>query len=503
MAIVRSAVNLLNVIYKKVPKFLWVCLLLFIPVTSFPLIARYTGYASVSPLSVVPLIFIILLWFIPYVFRRGRLPVIVIPILLFVVFAILSCLRAPFLEIYSYKGQSVTDREIRALITLFIGISFYLVASSFPKTVDDLRLSFRWIYIGAGIMFLWSTVQIFRLPYSFNPQPDSLKAFHSLFATTELFRYRVTGMAYEPSWLADQLTILYLPLWIGSVVKGYTVFNFKIWKIPIELFLLFWGSIILFFSYSRIGLLAFIATLAVLLVVRASRWVDQFAEKRSYKSRLPKRQLKIIYWILIITIFVVLVAGVLLLAIHTNKRIQGIFDIDYGSLQSERLPFIYNLINQLEYAERLMYWISSFLIFSRYPFLGIGLGNSGLLFRETVPAFGTYLPEVLIILGPVKEIVANPKSLWMRLLSETGIIGFILFISWLVMIGFNAFILNRRKKGMHSVLGLAGGLALIAFFFEGFSLDTFALPQIWIIFGLLSAASTISTRNHESTEQGL
>jgi hypothetical protein len=500
MSIVRNVVQFFSMIYEKIPRFLWVCLLLFIPITSFPLIARYVGYASVSPLSAVPLLLLILLWLIPYSLRRGHISALAIPLMLFVAFVLLSCFRAPFLEIYPYKGQTVIDREIRALLTLFIGIGFYLVASSFPKTIDDLRSSMRWIYIGAGIMFFWATVQIFRLPYSYNPQPDSLKAIHSLFATTELFRYRVTGMAYEPSWLADQLTILFLPLWLASVVKGYTVFNFKIWKLPFELILLIWGAVILFFSYSRIGLLAFIATLGTLLILNASHRVDRFAEKRSCKSRISKEQIKIFSWLSIILLMIILVMIVVLLAIQTNQRIQGIFDIDFGSLQSERFPFIYNLINQLEYAERLMYWISAFLVFSRFPFIGIGLGNTGLLFRETVPAFGTYLPEVLLILGPVKEIVANPKSLWMRLLSETGIIGFMLFISWLILMGLTAIKLNRTKKGIHSVLGLAGGLALVALFFEGFSLDTFALPQIWIIFGLMSAATMITKGDRESLE---
>jgi len=37
------------------------------------------------------------------------------------------------------------------------------------------------------------------------------------------------------------------------------------------------------------------------------------------------------------------------------------------------------------------------------------------------------------------------------------------------------------------VLGLAGCLAVGALLLEGFSLDTFALPQMWIILGFLSS----------------
>lgn len=489
---------------KKVPWILWVALLCFIPVTSFPLLARYTGGASVSPLSMVPLIILVIFWFIPYIFRGGKLPKLSYPLLGFVVAALLSCFRAPFLEIYPFKGQTLIDREIRAIITLFIGVGFYFVASCFPRSRRDIQSSLRWIYIGAGIMFVWCTVQIFRLPYSFNPQPDSLRKIHLLFSSTELFRDRVSGMAYEPSWLADQLTILFLPLWIASVLKGYSVFRFKIWRIPIEAIFLIWGMVILFFSYSRIGLVAFISSMAVLVIGLSWRIVNHWIDKRQKAHRWSKDQLRWLYFTVIILLFVLFVVLIIFLAYQTNARIQKILTIDLQTiLISKRLPVVYNLINHLEYAERLMYWISAFLVFSQYPFLGIGLGNAGLLFRQTIPAFGYYLPEVLLILDPNRMGYANPKSLWLRLLAETGIVGFMTFISWLVVLVLIAFLFNRNKKGLPAVLGLATCLAVIALIFEGFSLDTFALPQLWILLGLLTSYSMIDKEDVHSREQAI
>jgi hypothetical protein len=46
---------------------------------------------------------------------------------------------------------------------------------------------------------------------------------------------------------------------------------------------------------------------------------------------------------------------------------------------------------------------------------------------------------------------------------------------------------------MLSVLGLAGVFALLAQFFEGFSLDTFALPQLWIILGFLVSSQLLGS----------
>jgi hypothetical protein len=489
-------------LFSKTSWILWAALLLFIPISSFPLLAKYTGGANVSPLSLVPLLFLAVFWFIPFFARGGRLPLVSIPLLVFAVIAIISWLRAPFLEIFPFKSQTLTDRELRAAITLALGLGFYFIASCFPRSNKDIRSSLRWISAGAALMFIWATVQIFRLPYSFNPQPELLQKIHSFFTTTILFRDRVTGMAYEPSWLADQLTILFLPLWLASVLKGYTAFSFKLWRISVETLLLIWGILILFFSYSRIGLVAFLATIGVLVFSSSWNFVKRLAEKKHRSSRLSLRQLQWVYLIGILFLFLVIVVGVVYLAYLTNDRIQNMLTINLPSiLESERLPPFYNLINHLEYAERLMYWISAFLVFSQFPFLGVGLGNAGFFFRQAVPAFGYYLPELLLILDSRRDAFANPKSLWLRLLAETGILGFLTFISFLVALALVAIWFNRHKKGLPSVLGLATGLAMVALIFEGFSLDTFALPQLWIILGLLSAALMINSKKTDRLEQ--
>jgi len=83
----------------------------------------------------------------------------------------------------------------------------------------------------------------------------------------------------------------------------------------------------------------------------------------------------------------------------------------------------------------------------------------------------------------------NLMSLWIRLLAETGIIGFALFVSWLVVLGASAAALERSTDRRLQVLGLAGQFALIALLGEGLSIDSFALPYLWLTFGLMTAAT--------------
>ena len=53
-----------------------------------------------------------------------------------------------------------------------------------------------------------------------------------------------------------------------------------------------------------------------------------------------------------------------------------------------------------------------------------------------------------------------------------------------------SFLLRKENAVMAKVLGLAGLMVAMMQFFEGFSLDTFALPQMWIVFGFVTLVSS-------------
>jgi O-antigen ligase len=139
-----------------------------------------------------------------------------------------------------------------------------------------------------------------------------------------------------------------------------------------------------------------------------------------------------------------------------------------------------------------MYWVSGFRVFSLYPVFGVGLGNAGFLMPSTVPAFGSFLPEIIRSLHQGAAGFPNPKSLWIRLLAETGVVGFTLFVGWLALSAAEAVRLARKGSGMAQALGLAALLAFVAQITEGFSMDTFGLPQLWIVMGLMLAAARLN-----------
>lgn len=144
--------------------------------------------------------------------------------------------------------------------------------------------------------------------------------------------------------------------------------------------------------------------------------------------------------------------------------------------------------SRLSFAERITYWQTAFNVYVRYPLFGSGLGIAGYYFPEMIPSFGYQLPETLSVML-YDSFIPNAKNLWVRLLSETGIVGFSVFVAWVVMHWSNAKIVEKRKhSGLLNAMGLAGQLLIISLIVEGFSLDTFGLPYYWVGFGLIVAS---------------
>jgi O-antigen ligase len=504
--------------YHKFVWFLWYLLLLSIPVTSSPVVAFLTRGSVVSPLAGIPLGLLVMLWLLPEVLRGERLPEYMKPLLLFVVVAISACAAAYFLKLFPFLGQSVFLRELRALFTLAIGVCFFLIGAKIVRTEERLRSSLRWLYIGGVGTLIWSTIQAIFIFSNYGeplapfelPFPNMINIIHRLFSIRDLLPNRVTGFAYEPSFLANQMVLLYLPLWLASVVRGFSVFNRKLSGLSLELVFAVWGFLIVLLSQSRIGLLSTFVLLGVLGMLgawRLSGRVDGvFREKRSDRnSRYATKSrlwIRILVWLLLLILVVVIFLAVLQIASRLDPRLERLFNVDYLTVLSRQEEPVYSLASILSSAERAVYWHSSFRVFSLYPILGVGLGNEGFLFREAVPAFGSRLTEIVRILNGSPQF-PNPKNLWIRLLAETGIIGFLTFVVWLLIMLLGARSLFKRNGRMQGAIGLAGILALFAQIIEGFSLDSFALPQLWIMLGFVAAVLAFPRSKSSPVEAGV
>ncbi|MEW6568851.1 MAG: O-antigen ligase family protein [Chloroflexota bacterium] len=466
---------------------LWLILLASVPVTSSPLVAQFLGYTPVSPLALLPLSGLALIWFIPYLIRRGRLPGLFAPLAVFAAVTLLAAAAAFTLPIFPFKGQTVFSREVRALVTLAFGTLFYLTASCLPSTEPRLKASLRALYLGLGITLAWSSVQAAIVLSGAVRVPPGLNQIHRLLSIRDLIARRVVGLAYEPSWLGDQLVVLYLPLLLGSVIRGVSVLRRWRW-LSLELLLLVWCLPILFLTQSRISLLSLLAMVSVLLVAagwRAAGWItDHWAPRL--------RPLRVVFMLVTLAA----IAGAMWSAGWVLSRVDPrmsrllLIPSQLAEIRDERPYEVgYEIADRLAFAERVVYWVAGYRVFEEYPLLGVGLGNSGFFFEKTMPPYGYRLIEVRTALDPANPNFPNPKALWIRLLAETGFVGFAAFGTWYLLVGVSAFQLYRSREALARVIALAALLWFVAQVAEGFSLDSFALPQLWILPGLLDAAA--------------
>jgi len=473
----------------------WLALLVAIPVTSFPWVEATIGGETVSPLSLLPLLLLIA-WLARYLRRGGSLPSALRPLLLFGVLAAVSSAASLMLPLGPYKGQTVLTRSFHGMATLGIGLCFYVCATLLPSDPGRLRSSLRAIYVGGILTLLWSSIQATYVLRHIRQIPWGLNEIHRLFSVRDLFANRVTGLAYEPSWLGDQLVVLYLPLWLASIATGYSVVR-KWGKLAVvELGLATWGATILLLAESRIstaGMVAMLGMLGAWVIWRlAGRLVDRTSA--GTKRGPPVRGIfpRVLALGLGLVVFVLLVMGVLSLSATTDWRIRRVFSLpgEVAALRAE-YPFElgYAIADRAAFAERVVYWRAGFSAFERYPVLGVGVGNAGFVFEDGLPTFGYRLEEIRRVLNPENLSFPNPKSLWIRLLAETGIVGTSAFVTWTVLMLGAAYALARTSAVETRLVGVAALLALPAWILEGFSLDTFALPQTWILLGLLTATA--------------
>lgn len=466
---------------KMIISILWGVLVLLIPFTSLPLASRILNSEMVAAPSIIPLVILAIFWFLPH-FWNHKLPSSAKPILIFFVVSIIISLISFLLPVPIQKNFNILNNIVEGVISLLIGISFFLVASQYVDNEEKLKLTLKLIIIGFIPLLIWSLLQyIFGQINSDYPQWMSNLQI-SISTSGLLFPDRITGFAYEPSWLAHQLNMFYLPIWLGASFTGYTLFHRKISIFSIENLLLFFSILLLLFTKSRIGWLTFFICLGYLFIL--------FNRNFIFKMRSKKIFFKRVFWkyllpLIFLFLYLVIAIGGIGFLSKIDKRMQNVFNFEAYEDRS-----VLSIANNFLFAERILYWQTGWNIFNDYPIAGVGLGNSGFYFEKYMPSFAWALDEPRDLLFRA-DYQGNNKNLWTRLLSETGMIGFSIFLSWLIFLGYQAKILQKNQKNIWKFWGTVGIIALIAFIFESFSIDSFALPYYWLTFGLLAASFRI------------
>jgi O-antigen ligase len=468
---------------RRLTEFFWVLLLLSLPVTSFPFFPGNVGGTTlVRPLAFYPLIPLLLLFTLPALWKF-RLPRTFLPLIGFVLVALAGGLLSLSTQPPESLGVSLSTRLFRNLVTLGFGVALYLTISLYPRTRLALHGLLRWLYLGMGLALFWGTLQVVYVVRFSQPYFDLLSRVQSLVSTRRLFEQRISGLTYEPNWFAEQICFLLLPWLLPAVLSNTTIFRWRYRRLTVEVLLTLWAIFVLLFTFSRVGLFILLVLVGVTVLYLRPR-----PQKLSYAGlRTPTRWMETV-GVLLILLVVIMVAGL------QNGYFSRLWR--YWTEDTNQSFFEY-----IAFDQRFTYWETAGRMFVDYPLLGIGVGNFVFYFDDYLEQRPLYTqPELIRQITPTDNgftRLVTSKNLYVRLLAETGIVGSVLFLAFLLSMVVEAFLLRSAAHPEGQYWSNASRLALIVFAIGALSYDSFALPNMWVVFGMITAAARVFSAQAE------
>ncbi len=490
--------------FERLCEIIWAIGLICLPITSFPLFASLSG-GLVAPLSILPFFILLLLSTLPLLIRKGHLPKETLPLAVFTLVAIISCAAAYLFFVPGFKGKTVPGQELRSLFTLAVGITFFLVTATWVKSPGRLKNSWKYITIGGIISLIWAGIQAYFILKHYNSYPGWVEHIESWLVIHSPSFYpntgRVSGMTYEASWFAHQMVIVYLPIWIAATYHRTSAFSFRIFRLSLENILLVVGLGAFMLSSPRIGLLS-LFLLVLYLVIKLNLALQRRVASWFSKSSLVKQQSsdashrKLVTALASVSIFaayILTIGVVIIIAVQRDWRLSTLVSHpptinDFIGLLTLNQNTLLDLSHRFIFLERMVYWLNGWNIFNLHPWLGVGLGNAGFFFPQLAPSMGWASSEIRSVLYYFTQ-MPNVKSLWFRLLAETGLVGFSVFVAWFYTLFQSSRFAQNHPDTTTKTLAFAGQLALLAFIGEGLSIDSFAMPYFWVMAGLVAGSA--------------
>ncbi|MCS6993863.1 MAG: O-antigen ligase family protein [Anaerolineales bacterium] len=479
----------------RLTRLLWALTLVSLPVTSFRYMPFMGAGTFVRPLALYPLALLLVILLIRLWRREVSFPRLQHFTVLgaFVLAAIASTAFGAVFAPIELRGVDYADRAIRAFVTLAIGLAFFLAAVWMNQEEQDIRFSIRWLMVGLAAHIVWSAVQLYGLNYGYRAE---LREIQEWFSVRGLVRNRrVSGFAFEPSWLAGQLAVLYLPWLIARLLTA----EYDHWKdralsermkLAAVVLLSFGALGTLLATYSRTGLVMVAAAIVVTVLIAGQDKLHAFGRwfragfRQSAAGRLRAAAVRVG---LILLLLAALTGASLFLASRNY----------ISSLWSTDLSDIWRYLSNASMGPRFGYILGAMAAFNVNPLTGVGLGASGFWIYQNLPdALLMGEPEIAEALSPSSWLFPNPKNFYIRLLAETGLVGLALFLAFWLGILADGLAAVRQPQPFLRFLGAACIFTLTALAFYVFSVDSFAMPELWVNLGML--AGVFSAASHQN-----
>ncbi len=466
--------------FENLPRVLWAAALLTLPVTSFRWFPFLGESTLVRPLSLYPLALLLPLLLIQAWRKKINLhwAGAFVALGAFVLFTFAATSFGVLIDPIPLRGQTYFGRAIRALATLLIGLVFFICAVWMNKDEGDFRFTLRWLFAGFLLDVAWSGLQAVTF-YTGLLKKEMVTHWQLAFSMRELVRTnRISGLAYEPAWLAGQFATTYIPFLFAAILTNFRLTRAK-WLEPV---LLAVSLLIVLATYSRGGLLSVLAAAGLTFLLLGRDFIR--AVWQWFIGGFRARAVDMLFRLGIIVALIGVVAGAFLFLSQKNF---------FRRLWETNATNLSEYLVDINAGGRGAYSTGAMAAFQQYPWTGTGLGASGFYIYANLPDWAlTTVPEIAKQLDPGNRLYPNPKNLYVRLLAETGLIGFFLYLAFQFNVLGEMLSLLKRNEQWARFAATAGVFAWLAITFYNFTQDSLTTPNIWIVSGIMVGLSATS-----------
>ncbi len=444
----------MKITLNKIYTFLFFIALFFLPFNSWEGIEEFGEFKRESSAIFLLVGFFVLSFEIMY---KGK---ITIPyknyvfkiVLIFLGWCILSTvLNAPSVLNVYYKQTSGVMRFIRQYFALMLscGLFFLVYWYAINKmTNQQILLSIRKVFFFSFIVVsIYGFLEILYTVFGFYPAYSILRVF-DYFPFTEYdsdINGRVSSVCWEPPALATYL------ITIAGWMFSYILTNKGIKKyIPTILVLL-----LTYYSGSRTALIVIFIQLIVFLSIILN------------KNQKIKSLLYLASTVVLFTSFIFISNGEKIIS-NIEKKI-------------ESLDFKGNLKTNISNQSRFGIQYANLVVFSENPIVGVGFGQQGFHAINHYPGWAkknNYEFEQ-IYLNKNNPSFPPGYNIYIRLLAETGIVGFILFLFIFYVVFKQTYKRIKNNDNLDRVLELILFISFIGFALNWLQMDTFRIYGFW------------------------
>lgn len=375
--------------------------------------------------------------------------------LLVIWFFVSTVLNINEISNYYFKDTSGFKRFLLQFISLSIALFFFITFYNAFRTVDIWTI-FKYIrktfLISFIIVSIYSIIEIAILKFGLRFLTQTLYLF-DYFPFTESWldykNFRISSVSFEPPALATYLFTI-APWMLSYILTHKNLLKY----LPAILVFIF-----TFFSGSRAGIFIIVVQYALFFIA-----LINFYKWQKYVVKA--------------IVFIIFGVGVLVIAngkAITNYIVEkttsfALDDEDHTYSNRSRLGIVY----------------ANFQVFKHNPISGVGLGQQAFLAEDFYPAWavkGNYEFEEKYLNPKVKSFPPG-YNLYVRLLAENGIIGFILF---LVLIGVTLYfcVSPILKKDKNALLYIICLISITGMLLNWLKMDTFRVFTFWFTLAFL------------------